>query len=242
MAKIYTIGGKIYDAVAPEETIRGTVTIKGKFIVTSNGKTITLSNPSKSTLKYYVQNFDVKHAGTSHGVVYGSDELFHFVEIPEQFPYNPPVTPDIPTNDGNVCEYWDASCHVQQGLDWVWGGAVEGIESSKDIIDKEVKIHTDNYNIFISDAQKEFETRLNDVRNAGQKTAKDLQDSLDNAWATGERNLKDLQDSFDDAAEKAAKDLQDALDAAGKGVSKPITDMMMIGGVAVIGLLLVMKK
>jgi len=260
MATIYTLGGNTYDAVAPEETIRGTVTIKGNFIVTSNGKTITLKNPSKATLKYYVQNFDVKHAGTSHGVVYGSDELFHFVEMVEQIPYNPPVTPEIPTNDGNVCEYWDASCHVQQGLDWVWGGAVEGVESYQDIIDKEVKIHTDNYNIFMSDAQKEFETRLNDVRNAGQKTAKDLQDSLDSAWATGERNVKDLQDSFDDAwatgeqkfknlqdsfddaAAKAAKDLQDALDAAGKGVAKPITDMMMIGGVAVIGLLLVMKK
>ena len=242
MATAYTLCGTTYDIVIPEDTIRGTVTIKGKFIVTSNGKAITLTNPSKATLKYYAQNFDVKHAGTSHGVVYGSDELFHFVEMVEQIPYNPPVTPDIPTNDGNVCEYWDASCHVQQGLDWVWGGAVQGVESYQDIIDKEVKIHTDNYNIFMSDAQKEFETRLNDVRNAGQKTAKDLQDSLDNAWATGERNLKDLQDSFDDAAEKAAKDLQDALDAAGKGVSKPITDMVMIGGVAVIGLLLVMKK
>ena len=121
MATAYTLGGNSYDIIVPEDTIRGTVTIKGNFIVTSNGKTITLKNPSKATLKYYAQNFDVKHAGTSHGVVYGSDELFHFVEMVEQVPYNPPVTPDIPTNDGNVCEYWDASCHVQQGLDWVWG-------------------------------------------------------------------------------------------------------------------------
>ena len=223
MSTIYTIGGKKYDVYTPDETVNGTTTIYGKFNVTSNGQTITLTNPSKATLDYYTKT-------------YGS-----VTKVKIQYP-QPPVTANIPTNDGNVCEYWDASCHVQQGLDWVWGGSVQGVENIQDTIDKEVKIHTDNYNIFMNDAQKEFETRLNDVRNAGQKTAKDLQDSLDSAWATGERNVKDLQDSFDDAAAKAAKDLQDALDAAGKGVAKPITDMMMIGGVAVIGLLLVMKK
>ena len=241
MATAYTLGGNSYDVYTPDETVNGTTTIYGKFNVTSNGQTITLTNPSKATLDYYTKT-------------YGS-----VTKVETQYP-QPAVTANIPTNDGNVCEYWDASCHVQQGLDWVWGGSVEGVENIQDTIDKEVKIHTDNYNIFMSDAQKEFETRLNDVRNAGQKTAKDLQDSLDNAWATGERNVKDLQDSFDDAwatgeqkfkdlqdsfddaAAKAAKDLQDALDAAGKGVAKPITDMMMIGGVAVIGLLLVMKK
>jgi hypothetical protein len=266
MAVAYNLYGGSYDIRTPEETIRGTATIQGKFNVVSNGKTVTLTNPSKATLKYYIQTYgDVTHVGSNQKVAYGSDELFHFVEVPKQIPYNPPVTPDIPTNDGNVCEYWDLPCHAQQGLDWVWGGAVQGVESYQDIIDKEVQIHTDNYNIFMSDAQKEFETRLNDVRNAGQKTAKDLQDSLDSAWATGERNVKDLQDSFDDAwatgeqkfkdlqdsfddaAAKAAKDLQDALDAAakaaadaaaaaGEGATKGISDTLKIAGVAALGL------
>ncbi len=56
METAYTLGGNSYDIIVPEDTIRGTVTIKGNFIVTSNGKTITLKNPSKATLKYYVQN------------------------------------------------------------------------------------------------------------------------------------------------------------------------------------------
>ena len=41
---------------------------------------------------------------------------------------SPTVTADIPTNSGNVCEFWDASCHVQQGLDSINEGIVQAGE------------------------------------------------------------------------------------------------------------------
>jgi len=40
----------------------------------------------------------------------------------------PAVTADIKTNSGNVCEYWDASCHVQQGMDSINVGVIQAGE------------------------------------------------------------------------------------------------------------------
>ena len=42
---------------------------------------------------------------------------------------NPAVTADIKTNAGNVCEYWDASCHVQQGMDSIVENVVQAGEN-----------------------------------------------------------------------------------------------------------------
>ena len=82
----FNLDGSSYDISTPEETPRGTSTIQGKFNVVSNGKTITLTNPSKATLKYYIQTYgDVTHVGSNQRVAYGADDLFHFVEIPKQY-------------------------------------------------------------------------------------------------------------------------------------------------------------
>ena len=37
----------------------------------------------------------------------------------------PTVTANIKTNSGNVCEFWDASCKVQQGIDSISEGVVQ---------------------------------------------------------------------------------------------------------------------
>ncbi len=42
---------------------------------------------------------------------------------------NPAVTADIKTNSGNVCEYWDASCHVQQGVDSIVENVIQAGEN-----------------------------------------------------------------------------------------------------------------
>jgi hypothetical protein len=267
MATAYTLGGTTYDVVAPEETINGTTTINGKFNVTSNGKTITLTNPSKATLKYYIETYgNVTHVQTGQKVTYGSDKLFHFIEIPKQIPYNPPVTPDIPTNDGNVCEYWDAPCHIQQGLDWAWGGTDEGVKWVQGGIDIQVKAVQDAADKAAKDTQDAFNATIKAVQDAAIDAAKNTQDAynatIKAAQDAADKVAKDAQDAFDatikaaqdaaaaaakaaaDAAAAAAKAAADAAAAAGKGVVKPVTDMMIIGGVAAlgIGLLLVMKK
>jgi hypothetical protein len=257
MVTLYTLGGTTYDVVSPDETINGTATIQGKFNVVSNGQTITLTNPSKATLKYYIQTYgNVTQAITGYGVVYGSDELFHFViDQKAVYPLQPKVTPNIPTNDGNVCEYWDLPCHAQQGLEWVWGGTDEGVKWVQGGIDIQIKAVQDAADKAAKDTQDAFNATIKAVQDAAIDAAKNTQDAynatIKAAQDAADKVAKDAQDAFNatikaaqDAAAAAAKAAADAAAAAGKGVVKPVTDMMIMGGVAAlgIGILLVMKK
>ena len=234
----------------------------------------------------------------------------------------PAVTADIKTNSGNVCEYWDASCKIQQGLDsinvgviqageditswgetttqWVQGGFVEageniqdayvknvetpilqGVENIQDAyvenietpivkgveyvqggIDEQIKAAQDAAAIIAKNTQDAFNATIKAAQDAADKAAQDAQDAFnatikaaqdaaDAVQDAADKAAQDAQDAFNatikaaqDAADAAAKAAADAAAAAGKGVVKPVTDMMMMGGVAAlgIGLLLVMKK
>ena len=197
-------------------------------------------------------------------------------------PIIPTVTADIKTNAGNVCEYWDASCKIQQGLDSInvgviqagedittWGDEVtvtiqesyvenietpivQGVENIQDAyvenietpivqgveyvqggIDEQIKAAQDAAAILAKNTQDAFNATIKAAQDAADKAAQDAQDAFN-------ATMKAAQDAADAAAKAAA----DAAAAAGKGVVKPVTDMMMIGGVAALGLgvLLVMKK
>ena len=241
----FNLDGSSYDISTPEETPRGTSTIQGKFNVVSNGKTITLTNPSKATLKYYIQTYgDVTHVGSNQRVAYGADELFHFVEIPKQYPITPIVTADVQTNDGDVCNHWDAVCHAQQGIDTIVENVMqtgegitatvdEGIQWANDGLtqtavdfQKTIDQQTENYTTWMNEAQKNLDDAL-------AATAKAAQDAADAA-------AKAAQDAADATAQAAA----DAAAAAGEGATKGMTDTLKIAGVAALGLgvLLVMKK
>ena len=245
MSIAYTLYGDSYDIETPDQTIRGTATIQGKFNVVSDGRTITLTNPSKATLKYYIQTYgDVTHVGSNQRVAYGNDELFHFVEIPKQYPITPIVTADIQTNSGDVCNHWDAVCHAQQGIDTIVENVMqtgEGISTSVDEgiqwandgltqtgIDFQNAIdqQTENYTTWMNEAQQNFNNALTDAANAAQDAA--------------DATVKAAQDAADAASKAAA----DAAAAAGEGATKGISDTLKIVGVAALGLgvLMVMKK
>ena len=245
MSIAYTLYGDSYDIETPDQTIRGTATIQGKFNVVSDGRTITLTNPSKATLKYYIQTYgDVTHVGSNQRVAYGNDELFHFVEIPKQYPITPIVTADIQTNSGDVCNHWDAVCHAQQGIDTIVENVMqtgEGISTSVDEgiqwandgltqtgIDFQNAIdqQTENYTTWMNEAQQNFNNALTDAAKAAQDAA--------------DATVKAAQDAADAAAKAAA----DTAAAAGEGATKGISDTLKIAGVAALGLgvLMVMKK
>ena len=245
MSIAYTLYGDSYDIETPDQTIRGTATIQGKFNVVSDGRTITLTNPSKATLKYYIQTYgDVTHVGSNQRVAYGNDDLFHFVEIPKQYPITPIVTADIQTNSGDVCNHWDAVCHAQQGIDTIVENVMqtgEGISTSVDEgiqwandgltqtgIDFQNAIdqQTENYTTWMNEAQQNFNNALTDAAKAAQDAA--------------DATVKAAQDAADAAAKAAA----DTAAAAGEGATKGISDTLKIAGVAALGLgvLMVMKK
>jgi len=256
MSIAYTLYGDSYDIETPDQTIRGTATIQGKFNVVSDGRMITLTNPSKATLKYYIQTYgDVTHVGSNQRVAYGNDDLFHFVEIPKQYPITPIVTADIQTNSGDVCNHWDAVCHAQQGIDTIVENVMqtgEGISTSVDEgiqwandgltqtgIDFQNAIdqQTENYTTWMNEAQQNFNNALTDAAKAAQDaadaTVKAAQDAAD-------ATVKAAQDAADAAAKAAA----DTAAAAGEGATKGISDTLKIAGVAALGLgvLMVMKK
>ena len=230
----FNLDGSSYNISTPEETLRGTATIQGKFNVVSKGKTITLTNPSKATLKYYIQTYgNVTHVGTSQGVAYGSDQLFHFIEIPKQYPITPIVTADVQTNSGDVCNHWDAVCHAQQGLDAIVEGVVQTGEGITTTVDEGVQWANDGLTQTGIDFQKAIDQQTENYTTWMNKAQQDLDDAL-------AATAKAAQDAADATAQAAA----DAAAAAGEGATKGMTDTLKIAGVAAlgIGVLLVMKK
>ena len=175
----------------------------------------------------------------------------------------PAVTADIKTNSGNVCEFWDASCHVQQGMDsinvgviqageditswgetttqWIQGGFVEAgeniqstyVETIEKPIVQGVEYVQGGIDEQIKAAQDGFNATIKAAQDAADKAAQDAQDAFN-------ATIKAAQD----AAAAAAKAAADAAAAAGEGATKGMTDTLKIAGVAALGLgvLLVMKK
>ena len=230
----FNLDGSSYNISTPEETLRGTATIQGKFNVVSNGKTITLTNPSKATLKYYIQTYgNVTHVGTSQGVAYGSDKLFHFIEKPKQYPTTPIVTADIQTNSGDVCNHWLDICHAQQGLDSIIQSVIQTGEGITTTVDEGVQWANDGLTQTGIDFQNAIDQQNENYTTWMNKAQQDLDDAL---AATAK--------AAQDAADATVKAAQDAAAAAGEGATKGMTDTLKIAGVAALGLgvLLVMKK
>ena len=164
----------------------------------------------------------------------------------------PAVTADIKTNSGNVCEYWDASCHVQQGMDsinegiiqageditswgetttqWVQGGFVEAGENIQDAYVKNVETPIVQGVEYV---QGGIDEQIKAAQDAAAILAKNTEDAFN-------ATIKAAQDAADATAKAAA----DAAAAAGEGATKGMTDTLKIAGVAALGLgvLLVMKK
>ena len=245
MVLAYNLYGSSYDLRTPEETIRGTATIQGKFNVISNGKTVTLTNPSKATLKYYIQTYgDVTHVGSNQRVEYGADNLFHFVEIPIQHPITPIVTADVQTNSGDVCNHWDAVCHAQQGIDTIVENVMQTGEGITTSVDEGIQWANDGLTQTGIDFQKAIDQQTENYTT----WMNEAQQNLDNALAAAAKSAQDAADATiqaaTDAADATAKAAADAAAAAGEGATKGMTDTLKIAGVAALGLgvLLVMKK
>jgi hypothetical protein len=183
----------------------------------------------------------------------------------------PAVTADIKTNSGNVCEYWDASCHVQQGMDsinegiiqageditswgetttqWVQGGFVEAGENIQDAYVKNVETPIVQGVENIQDAYvKNVETPI--VQGV-EYVQGGIDEQIKAAQDAAAILAKNTEDAFNatikaaqDAADATAKAAADAAAAAGEGATKGMTDTLKIAGVAALGLgvLLVMKK
>ena len=184
---------------------------------------------------------------------------------------HPVVTADIKTNSGNVCEYWDASCHVQQGVDSIvenvvqagenittWGDEVTVTiqESYVENIETPIVETVENVQDAIDKAKKDNETYW-EIQNANyDKWVKDTQQGIDDA-------AKNVQDAYnatvkaaEDAAADAAQNAQDAFDAtakaaadaaaaAGDAATSGINNTLKYGALAalgIVGVLLVSKK
>ena len=142
----------------------------------------------------------------------------------------PAVTADIKTNSGNVCEYWDASCHVQQGMDSINVGVIQAGE----------------------DITSWGETTTQWIQGgfveAGENIQSTYVETIEKPIVQG---VEYVQGGFVEAGENIVEGVTwvsdgviETVTVAGEGATKGITDSLKIAGVAVIGLgiLLVMKK
>ena len=161
----------------------------------------------------------------------------------------PAVTADIKTNSGNVCEYWDASCHVQQGMDsinegiiqageditswgetttqWVQGGFVEAGENIQ--------------STYVETIEKPIVQGVEYVQGGFVEAGENIQDAY----------VKNIETPIVKAGENIVEGVNwvsggvvETVSAAGEGATKGIADSLKIAGVAALGLgiLLVMKK
>ena len=234
----FNLDGSSYNISTPEETLRGTATITGKFSVVSKGKTITLTNPSKATLKYYIQTYgDVTHVNSNQGVAYGSDQLFHFIEIPKQYPITPIVTADVQTNSGDVCNHWDAVCHAQQGLDTIISGVIQTGEGVSTIVTEGVNWANDG----LTQTGIDFQNAI-DQQNENYTTwMNEAQKNLDDALAATAKAAQEAAAATAKAAQEAAaatsQAAADAAAAAGEGATKGMADTLKIAAFATIGII-----
>ena len=142
----------------------------------------------------------------------------------------PAVTADIKTNSGNVCEYWDASCKIQQGMDSINVGVIQAGE----------------------DITSWGETTTQWIQGgfveAGENIQSTYVETIEKPIVQG---VEYVQGGFVEAGENIVEGVTwvsdgviETVTVAGEGATKGITDSLKIAGVAVIGLgvLLVMKK
>ena len=154
---------------------------------------------------------------------------------------NPAVTADIKTNSGNVCEYWDASCHVQQGVDSIVEGVIQAGENitswGNEVTVTVQESYVENIETPIVETVENIQEGIDETIQGGQdyiddgvtwiqggidEAAQNAQDAFDATVKAAEDSAKNAQDAFDatiKAAEDAAKNAQDAFDATAKAAA-----------------------
>tara|TARA_R110000744_G_scaffold208046_1_gene326750 strand:+ start:569 stop:1132 length:564 start_codon:yes stop_codon:yes gene_type:complete len=166
---------------------------------------------------------------------------------------NPVVTADIKTNSGNVCEYWDASCHVQQGMDSIVENVVqagENITSWGDSTTKWIQggIDEAGENIqvtYVETIEKPIVETVENIQEGIDETIKGGQDFLDEQYKNAQDAYNATVKAAHDAAAATAKAAADAAAAAGEGVTSGINNTLKYGALAalgIVGVLLVSKK
>ena len=141
----------------------------------------------------------------------------------------PAVTADIKTNSGNVCEYWDASCHIQQGIDSINEGIIQAGEDVTSWGDEVTVTIQESYveNIetpIVQGVENIQDAYVENIETPIVKGVENVQDAIDKAkkdnetyWEIQNANydkwVKDTQKEIDDAAANLAKNTQDAFNA-----------------------------
>ena len=166
---------------------------------------------------------------------------------------NPVVTADIKTNSGNVCEYWDASCHVQQGVDSI----VEGvIQAGENITSWGNEVTVTVQESYVENIETPIVETVENIQEGIDETIQGGQDYIDDGvtWIQGgiDEAAQNTQDVFvvtgkavEDAAAAAAKAAADAAAAAGDAATSGINNTLKYGALAalgIVGVLLVSKK
>ena len=161
----------------------------------------------------------------------------------------PAVTADIKTNSGNVCEYWDASCKIQQGMDsinvgviqagdditswgesttkWIQGGFVEAGENIQDAYVKNIETPIVQGVEYV---QGGIDEQIKAAQDAAAILAKNTEDAFNAtikaAQDAADKTAKDARDAFNatikaaqDAADATAKAAADAAAAAAKAAA-----------------------
>ena len=161
----------------------------------------------------------------------------------------PAVTADIKTNSGNVCEYWDASCHVQQGMDSINVGVIQageeitswGESTTKWIQGGFVEAGENIQSTYVETIEKPIVQGVEYVQGGFVEAGENIQDAY----------VKNIETPIVKAGENIVEGVNwvsggvvETVSAAGEGATKGITDSLKIAGVAALGLgvLLVMKK
>lgn len=166
---------------------------------------------------------------------------------------NPAVTADIKTNSGNVCEYWDASCHVQQGVDSI----VEGvIQAGENITSWGNEVTVTVQESYVENIETPIVETVENIQEGIDETIQGGQDYIDDGvtWIQGgiDEAGENIGDAFDatvkaaeDAAAATAKAAADAAAAAGDAATSGINNTLKYGALAalgIVGVLLVSKK
>ena len=166
---------------------------------------------------------------------------------------NPAVTADIKTNAGNVCEYWDASCHVQQGVDSIVENVVQAGENITSWGNEVTVTVQESY---VENIETPIVETVENVQEGIDETIQGGQDYIDDGvtWIQGgiDEAAKNTQDAFDatvkaaeDAAAATAQAATDAAAAAGDAATSGINNTLKYGALAalgIVGVLLVSKK
>ena len=177
---------------------------------------------------------------------------------------NPVVTADIKTNSGNVCEYWDASCHVQQGVDSIVENVIQAFENITSWGDEVTVTIQESY---VENIETPIVETVENIQEGIDETIQGGQDYIDDGvtWIQGgiDEAAQNTQDAFDatikaaedaaaaaaksaaDAAAATAKAAADAAAAAGDAATSGINNTLKYGALAalgIVGVLLVSKK